>query len=92
MGDIIRLTGLQYIRQSIKSNVMEKSSKLEKTPLGCFLLIMSEQEPSAASIDLLIISELISVVALAFTIGTGDLAGGGGAASQPVKVAPAVLS
>lgn len=34
---------------------------------------------SVEFVDLLIISELIKEVALAFTTGTGDLAGGGGA-------------
>lgn len=68
---------------------------LGKTRSSCFLNMMTlcfQQGLSAASVDLLIISELISDVALALTTGTGDLIGGGGAASQPVSIAPAVLS
>lgn len=60
---------------------------------GIHKILCHVRKQLIVSVDLLIISELISVVALAFTTGTGDLIGGGGAAaSQPVKVAPAVLS
>lgn len=43
-----------------------------------------------ACVDLLIISELINDVALAFTTGTGDLAGA--AASKPGSLPPLALS
>lgn len=93
-GDIIRLTGL-YVeaKATVKSYVTEESSSLARRQRAAFSTSRHFQRGlSAASVHLLIISELISDVALAFTTGTGDVNGAGGAASQPVSVAPAALS
>lgn len=54
-------------------------------PLYIFLDVRtfcSQPGLSGVSVDLLIMSELISDVALAFTTGTGEISGGGGGAAS----------
>lgn len=95
MRDMIRLTGLHGSEGNHKTTCHVRKQLMGKMPTSGFLAVMTfsvQRGLSAASVDLLIISELISDVALAFTTGTGDLTGGRGAASQPVSGAPATLS